>query len=98
MNSKRAREDLSSVSDTIDNDPDYSIESKRTKKTYINFDCVILPFLIKIKWSIRSKRKHISQSNVVTTSKETQSDCYSSSDGDQDYAIEAKRYKNDSKM
>jgi hypothetical protein len=49
MNSKRAREDLSSVSDTIDNDPDYAFESKRTKKTYINFDCVILPFLIKIK-------------------------------------------------
>ena len=46
MNSKS---NLSSVSDTNDNDPDYAFESKRTKKTYITFDCVILPVLIKIK-------------------------------------------------
>jgi hypothetical protein len=49
MNSKRARKDLSSVSDTNDNDPDYAFESKRTKNTYVNFDRVVLPFLIKLK-------------------------------------------------
>ena len=37
MNSKRTRENVSSKSDTSDNDPDYVSESKQIKKKYINF-------------------------------------------------------------
>jgi hypothetical protein len=45
MNSKRAREDLSSKSDTSDqDDPDYAFESKQTKKTYISFEIIISAF------------------------------------------------------
>ena len=37
MTSKRAREDLSSKSDTSDNDTDLAFESQQIKKKYISF-------------------------------------------------------------
>jgi hypothetical protein len=46
----------------------------------------------------KKTNEDIGHSNVATTSRETQSDCFSGSDDDQDYTIEAKRFKNDTKM